>query len=54
MATWPQFEEPPEKIDSGKGSQGTDQPTRLSEDEIMLLREFFALLEEWDRKSKIA
>jgi hypothetical protein len=42
----PQFEEPPEKVDS----QGSDQPVLRTEDELTLLRQFFALLDEWDRR----
>jgi hypothetical protein len=54
VATWPQFEEPPKKIDSGDSGKSTEQPKPLTEDELMLLRQFFELLEEWDRKSKVA
>jgi hypothetical protein len=51
LATWPQFEELPREDDSAQGSQGTER-SRLTKDEIMLLREFIAQLDEWDRKSK--
>lgn len=48
MATRPQFEEPPDKVDS----QTTDHPVFRTEDELVLLRQFFVLLDEWDRRKK--
>ena len=54
MATWSQFDE----------TQGDPKPLQpeadsvpvtegpLSPDELLLLRAFFALLDEWDRKSE--
>ena len=33
---------------------GATPPIKLTEDEIILLLEFFAILDEWDKKKKIA
>jgi hypothetical protein len=55
LATWPQFDEP----------QGDTKPLEpeanslpvtegpLSPDELLLLRAFFQLLDEWDRKKNL-